>query len=96
MKVDIRDSFIDLLQNGCDLTIEAKIRVSRELYSNIRLLVRDYRELNHAVNNGYASDDDLREKTIAARQIDFYRELLLLLGFDPFHDPELGFWDLRY
>jgi len=93
-KIKVRDSFVDLITSRYELTVEAKMRVSRELYFCIRQLVPDYRDLVAAVSGGYASDDGISEKTIVARQIDFYRELLILLGFNPYFDPEWGCRDL--
>lgn len=93
-KIKVPSSLVDLLTTEYSLTVDAKIRVSREFYSSLRYLVCEYHELLDIISGGYACDGDITELAIIERQIDFYRYLLILFGFDPYYDPEIGCRDL--
>lgn len=81
-------AFLEMLQDGSAIAIEAKIRLSREWYSDVRQLERHLDDIEERINCCCNSDDDIAERAYIMYQIDLYRGLLEFFAFDPLHDPE--------
>lgn len=96
LQIYVRPELVDALSDGEPCAIGARKRFARELYSDIRQLISEYKELGDAVTNGYDQKDDRYEMIIAYERITLCQELLRLLGFNPECDPELGWKGLRF
>ena len=95
VKISVPSDLVDVLQSGESFSIEAKVRFSRQLYSSLRVLVPEYNELRDAVVNGYDQRDDKFEMFVDQERIKLLRQILMLMGFNPFWDPEHGCKELR-
>ena len=96
LQIYVRPELAAALGDGEPCAIEAKKRFARELYSDIRQLISEYKELGEAVTYGYDQKDDRYEMNVAFDRITLCQELLRLLGFNPECDPELGWKGLRF
>lgn len=95
VKISVPSDLVDVLQSGESFSLEAKIRFSRQLYSSLRVLVPEYNELRDAVVNGYDQREDKFEMYVDQERIKLLRQILMLMGFNPFWDSEHGCKELR-
>lgn len=95
LSIYVRPELVTVLSNEDADAKEARTRFGRVLYTGLRCFISEYKELEFAVKHDFNSDDDLIEMKVNLRRIDLYREMLQLLGFDPYCDPERGWKGLK-